>query len=73
MPNYPIINFLVRHGHRFAIGVALLPVAAGFCLAYAGGGWPYGAGGLVTGAILYVIMKSYVELVAIIADMLLPK
>ena len=26
MPNYPIINFLVRHGHRFAIGVALLPV-----------------------------------------------
>jgi len=73
MPNYPIINFLVRHGHRFAIAVALLPVALGLCLAFAGWGWPYGAGGAIAGAILYVIMKSYVELVAIIADMLLPK
>jgi uncharacterized membrane protein len=73
MPNYPVINFLVRHGHRFAIAVALLPAAAGLCLASAGAGWPYGAGGLVAGAILYVVMKSYVELVAIIADMLLPK
>lgn len=73
MPNYPIIHFLVRHGHRFAIAVALLPVVVGAWLALAGWGWPYGAGGIVAGAILYVIMKSYVELVAIIADMLLPR
>jgi uncharacterized membrane protein len=73
MPNYPIINFLVRHGHPFAIAVALAPVAAGACLASSGGGWPYGAGGIAAGAVLYVLMKSYVEMVAIIADMLLPK
>jgi hypothetical protein len=73
MPNYPVIHFLVRHGHLFAIAVALLPVAAGACLAISGGGWLYGAGGVAAGGVLYVLMKSYVEMVAIIADMLLPK
>jgi hypothetical protein len=29
--------------------------------------------GIVLGAVLYVIARSYVELVALIADMLLPK
>ena len=73
MPNYPIIQFLVRHGHPFAIGVALLPALAGLWVLLAGGLWLYGIGAVVAGAVLYVLMKSYVELVAIIADMLLPK
>lgn len=73
MPKYPIIDFLVRHGHPFAIGVALLPVLAGLWLLIAGGAWFYAACAIAAGAVLYVLMKSYVELVAIIADMLLPK
>lgn len=73
MPHYPVIQFLVRHGHRFAIAVGLLPAVAGVAAALAGGGWAYGAAGIVGSVVLYVIMKSYVELVAIIADMLLPK
>ena len=73
MPNYPVINFLVRHGNRFAVAVALIPVVAGLAMAYTGWGWPCAVGGIVAGAVLYVIAKSYVELVAIIADMLLPK
>lgn len=73
MPNYPIIQFLVRHGHPFAIGVALLPALAGIGIFLAGGAWFYGVGGIAGGAVLYVLMKSYVEMVAIIADMLLPK
>jgi predicted PurR-regulated permease PerM len=73
MPNYPIINFLVRHGHPFAIGVALLPALAGLWILLAGGPWLFGVGGLVAAPVLYVLMKSYVEMVAIIADMLLPK
>lgn len=73
MPNYPIIHFLVRHGHPFAIGVALLPALAGIGIFLAGGPWLYGAGGIAAGAVIYVLMKSYVEMVAIIADMLLPK
>ena len=73
MPNYPIINFLVRHGHPFAIGVALLPALAGMWTFFTGASWLYGAGGIAAGAVVYVLMKSYVEMVAIIADMLLPK
>ena len=73
MPKYPVIDFLLRHGHRFAIAVAVLPAAAGMYLAYSGWGWPLAVGGVLAGGILYVLAKSYVELVAIIADMLLPK
>jgi len=73
IPNYPVVNFLLRYGHRFAVAVALLPAIAGAYLGFSGWGWPIAAGGVVVGAILYVLAKSYVELVAIIADMLLPK
>ena len=73
MPKYPIINFLLARGHAFAIAVSLLPVAAGLWLAFGGLGWIWVVGGVLVGAVLYVIAKSYVELVAIIADMLLPK
>ena len=73
MPRYPVVNFLLRHGHAFAVAVALLPAIAGVHLGVSGWGWLIAAGGVATGAILYVLAKSYVELVAIIADMLLPK
>jgi hypothetical protein len=73
VPKYPFINFLLRHGHGFATAVTLLPVAAGLYLAYAGLGWIWVAGGAVLGAVVYVIARSYVEIVALIADMLLPK
>ena len=73
MPKHPVIDFLLRHGHGFAIAVALLPVIVGICLAYAGWSWLVAIGGVLAGAILYVLAKSYVELVALIADMLLPK
>jgi hypothetical protein len=73
MPKYPFIDFLLRHGNAFAIVVALLPVAAGLYLAYVGLGWICAAGGIIVGGILYVIARSYVEIVAVIADMLLPK
>ena len=73
MPHYPVVNFLLRHGHQFAIAVALLPAAAGVYLGLSDWGWLVALAGIVTGAILYILAKSYVELVAIIADMLLPK
>ena len=73
MPKYPVIDFLLRHGHRFAIAVALLPVAAGLYLGLSGWSWPLAVCGVLAGGILYVLAKSYVELVALIADMLLPK
>jgi glucose dehydrogenase len=73
VPRYPFINFLLRHGQFFAAAVGLLPVGGALCLAYFGGSWTWMIAGIVLGAVLYVIARSYVELVALIADMLLPK
>ena len=73
MPNYPVVNLLVSHGNWFAALVAALPIVAGIYLALAGAGWIFLCAGAVAGAVLFVIFKSYVELVCIIADMLLPK
>ena len=73
MTQYPTVQFLVRHGLATTIAVSLLPIVAGMALALSGAHWGFGAAGLVAGAVTGIIVKSYVELVAIIADMLLPK
>lgn len=73
MPNYPVVNLLVRHGVWFAVIVAALPIIAGLCLALSGWGWIWLGAGAVAGAVLFIVFKSYVELVCILADMLLPK
>jgi hypothetical protein len=73
MDQYPAINFLLRYGDAFAIAVALLPALAGISLALYMLNWLVLAAGLVGSLVLGVIMKSYIELVRVIADMLMPK
>ena len=73
MENYPTIQFILRYGDAFAIFVALLPFAAGFITALYGLQWMALAAGAVASLVIGVLMKSYVELVRIIADMLLPR
>jgi hypothetical protein len=72
-PTYSTLHFLVRHGDWVAVIVALVPAVAGV-LAWATGFSPaYAVAGILGGAFLYLIMRSYVELVRVIVDMLLPK
>ena len=72
-PTYSTLHFLVRHGDWVAVIVALAPVVAGV-LAWATGLSPiYAVAGILGGVFLYLIMRSYVELVRVIVDMLLPK
>jgi hypothetical protein len=72
-PTYSTLHFLVRHGDWVAAIVALVP-AAGGVLAWAMGlSLAYAVVGILGGAFLYLIMRSYVELVRVIVDMLLPK
>ena len=73
MNDYPIIAFLVRYGKWAAIVLGLAPVLAGLYFAATGAGWIMLAAGIAAGVIAYVVVKSYVELVCLIADMLLPK
>ena len=72
-PTYGTLHFLVRHGDWVAAIIGLVPVVGGL-LAWATGSSPvYVAAGILAGAFLYLIMRSYVELVRVIVDMLLPK
>jgi hypothetical protein len=70
---YPAVNLFVRHGGIIAVLVALIAPAAALWL------WAVGynplvlVAGVAAGALVFLLMRSYTELVRIIADMLLPK
>ncbi|MBI4193850.1 MAG: hypothetical protein HY526_02100 [Betaproteobacteria bacterium] len=72
-PRYGALNFLVRYGDWVACAAGLLPAVAGVVAWAAGLTVAYAAAGIVGGAFLYLVMRSYVELVRVIVDMLLPK
>ncbi len=72
-PTYHALYFLVRHGDWIAVVVALAPVAAGVLAWAEGMSFAFAIAGVAGGAFLYLIMRSYVELVRVIVDMLLPK
>ncbi len=73
MNQYPMVDLLVKRGPLVAALIAALPVVAGLVAVLLGAHWLLLVVGVVGGGIAYVLMKSYVEVVAIIADMLLPK
>jgi hypothetical protein len=72
-PNYRTLYFLVHHGDWVALIVALAPLIPGLWAYAAGLSAGYAVGGVFGAAFLYLIMRSYVELVRVIVDMLLPK
>jgi uncharacterized membrane protein YphA (DoxX/SURF4 family) len=73
MPSYPMVNALVKHGGLLAAVVAVGAVGSGIYLAIALNLPLLALAGVVVGAVAYALLKSYAELVAIIADMMLPK
>ena len=73
MPSYPMVRAMVKYGHVFAIAAAVGCLAFGVAFAVREETIAYGAAGIAVGALLYVLLKSYTELVSIIADMMLPK
>lgn len=71
---YPTLRWIVENGTLLARAVGALPLlgaVAAFLLL--GTHWLVLAAGLAASGVLLLIMKSYVELVAVICDMLLPK
>ena len=73
MDQYPTIKFIVERGAPLAIVVGLLPLLGALAFFAIGAHWLVIAAGGVASAVLYLLMRSYVELVRVIADMLLPK
>jgi hypothetical protein len=72
-PHYPTVQFLLRWGGALAIGIALAPVAAAAAAIWWGAAWWVAAAAAAVGVVLWLFVKSYVEVLSIIADTLLPK
>lgn len=72
-PTYPTVRFILRHD-RVVVGAAflLLPVAAVLFM-LPDFHWRVFVGALVAGAVSGFLMRSYVEIIRIIADTLLPR
>lgn len=74
MEQYPAVAFIVKHAKPLALGLSLLPpVAIALLLHAAGFHWSWSVLALALLPLTYLLARSYVELVTLIADMLLPK
>lgn len=73
MDNYPTLRLIKRHGR---LGAIVISLAAGCLIALLAwtsiGMWAL-LGALVGGSLTFVIVASYVELVMLILEMLLPQ
>jgi len=73
MDQYPTLNFIVTHGSKIAIAVAAVAAAAGLLAAAAGASLLWIVAGLIAAVIGYGVVRSYVELIQLVTDMLMPK
>ncbi len=70
MSQYPILNILVRHGNLLAVILGALPIALALALNAA----PVMLGAAIVGEVIAgFFVRSYVELVQVVIDMLLPQ
>ncbi|MCH9674449.1 MAG: hypothetical protein K0U93_23625 [Gammaproteobacteria bacterium] len=71
--SYPLVQFLVRYGRPMAVVVAIVVFFAVALWAATSGQWWLIAVGAVLSALLWALLRSYVEVVQIVADTLLPR
>ena len=72
MNSYPAVGFLVKYGTIVAIALSMVPVIAAAVLAIAGYAlWALLA--LCAAPVLLLFLKAFMEVVALISDMLIPK
>jgi hypothetical protein len=74
MDDYPMVRLLLRWGNTMANAAALaVPLFALALVVAQGWSWLTLVGGLLLGGGVFVMARSYVEVIRIIADTLLPK
>lgn len=73
MPHYPVLGLVRRHGKRVAalVGFGLFALGAGGAWAFQF--WPCAILGAIVGALAWGLLLSYVEMVEIIFDTLVPR
>lgn len=72
-PNYPALKLVRRYGRPLSVAVALVTAGAGLAAAAAGHSVWFAAAGLIAGPVLLLLLWSFVELVDIVADTLMPR
>jgi len=70
---YWMLHFIVKHGDWIAIASGVLPLLASVAALMCGAPLWSLVVGVVGTAFLFLLMRSFVELVRVIVDMLLPK
>lgn len=70
---YWMLHVIVRHGDWIAMAAGALPLLASIAGVVVGSPIWALAVGAVGSAFLFMLMRSFVELVRVIVDMLLPK
>lgn len=73
MNDYPTVRLILRWGDQMAIAAALAPPLVALALLAQGWSWLTLLAGCLLGAAVLILARSYVELIRIIADTLLPK
>jgi hydrogenase/urease accessory protein HupE len=73
MNDYPMLHFLMRWGKPAAACLAGAVLVVGVWAAISSGQWLWAFVGVAIAIVGYVLSLSYVELVRVIVDMLLPK
>jgi hypothetical protein len=72
-PAYPAVRFLVTKGDFLAVLVGLVPLGLGLWALSAGYPWPLALLGAAAGAVLWLVLRSYVEVLRILSDTLMPR
>ncbi|MGE0797705.1 MAG: hypothetical protein AB7G13_16790 [Lautropia sp.] len=72
-PSYPMLNLMVKIGRPMAAIVAVVVALLGVGAFANGLGLAWGIAGLVGGGIVFVVLRTCVEVLEVISDILLPK
>jgi hypothetical protein len=70
---YPTLKLIVERGDLLAGLIGILPLLGGLALFAFGMHWLVFVAGAVAAGVVYLLLRSYVELVRVMADMLIPK
>jgi hypothetical protein len=73
VPSYPAVRLMLRYGNAIAAAAALLVAACGIWAALRGWGWGFAPVGILLGLLVYILLRSYREVIAIVTDALLPQ
>ncbi len=71
--HYPTLRLIERHGDWFSIAAASAPFLASIIAALLGASAWWLAAGAVAAIFLFIAARSYVEMIRLMTDMLLPK